>query len=765
MAKKKSTSSPAAAPDPVLTGQLDAISQYKDALEDIEAELESTRLSEEEREKLIISQSKAILQRDRAERKYLNTLKELGKASAEQIKKLGTLEESIKSQTNTVRELGDSFRDSSASFRLGSEAMNDLNNAVGISDNKFSKFYDTVQKNGFSMTSFTKGVKENISYQKVAGSIMQLSINQSIDYGKSLRNIEKQTQRAFGAEQGAIIAAGSRKAAESLRVAGLGYEGYINDTNKASIALQEGMSSFNTLSEAQQAGLSKNAFMLSKLGISNEDYTESMQTMTAAMGLGAKESAENVRELVAFSNKIGKSTASVSKDFVQMKSFLTQFGPNFEKVFQRMEVAVKKTGLAATDLQSIFEGFDTFDSAAESVGKLNALLGGPLLNTVDMLNTEDPAERILKLKDAFDASGKSIATMNRRELQAFAAAVPGINGDTEKLSKLFRNLDAGVLSSADSINTFLEGTEQTTKALEKQVLASATTEEVAQAIKAQFSAPLEDLHKIAEVLGNLQSSMLGFGEKIKYIFHTPVRMFNNMKTFFKGASSFADNIFSKVKSIFSFFGKEGTEEGAKQVAKQTAEQVTETVAKEGSQLAVKEGSKFGIKALGKAAKAIPVIGALPSLFFAGMRAMEGDYVGAGLEVASAGANLGNLVAPGAGSAASLGIDAAILARDLGAVDKLRETVTSEGPKMAAGGIVTKPVENATIGEAGKEAVIPLEAGAKHLVEPLALALKQVMGGSNNSGGTPNITLKVELGGRELTAFVKQVMVDSLNPFS
>ena len=32
----------------------------------------------------------------------------------------------------------------------------------------------------------------------------------------------------------------------------------------------------------------------------------------------------------------------------------------------------------------------------------------------------------------------------------------------------------------------------------------------------------------------------------------------------------------------------------------------------------------------------------------------------------------------------------------------------EGPKMATGGIVTKPIRNATIGEAGREAIIPLD---------------------------------------------------------
>ena len=54
----------------------------------------------------------------------------------------------------------------------------------------------------------------------------------------------------------------------------------------------------------------------------------------------------------------------------------------------------------------------------------------------------------------------------------------------------------------------------------------------------------------------------------------------------------------------------------------------------------------------------------------------------------------------------------------------------EGPKMATGGIVTKPIRNATIGEAGREAIIPLDsAQGKNILgmdyNKLAQALSQI----------------------------------------
>ena len=75
-----------------------------------------------------------------------------------------------------------------------------------------------------------------------------------------------------------------------------------------------------------------------------------------------------------------------------------------------------------------------------------------------------------------------------------------------------------------------------------------------------------------------------------------------------------------------------------------------------------------------------------------MRAMKGDFVGAGLEIASGAANLGNLITPGAGSVASFGIDAAIMARDM----KMMGGMAKGGPVSRSGTYM--------VGERGPEMV-------------------------------------------------------------
>jgi hypothetical protein len=120
----------------------------------------------------------------------------------------------------------------------------------------------------------------------------------------------------------------------------------------------------------------------------------------------------------------------------------------------------------------------------------------------------------------------------------------------------------------------------------------------------------------------------------------------------------------------------------KSVVKQTEKQVAKQAAKQ----AAKQGGKSAAKALGKTLlKKIPFVGLAASLFFAGQRAMAGDFAGAGLEVASGGASM----LPGFGTAASVGIDAALAARDMGAFDSANPQATIKNGKVVPKTVVAK----------------------------------------------------------------------------
>ena len=111
-------------------------------------------------------------------------------------------------------------------------------------------------------------------------------------------------------------------------------------------------------------------------------------------------------------------------------------------------------------------------------------------------------------------------------------------------------------------------------------------------------------------------------------------------------------------------------EGAEKIAKEGTEKIGKQIAKKGVKKAAKKG-------LGKAlAKKIPLLGLGLGAVFAAQRAMAGDFAGAAMELASGAAS----TVPGLGTAASVAIDAALIAKDVGVFDKKDKNITPPPPK-------------------------------------------------------------------------------------
>ncbi len=168
-------------------------------------------------------------------------------------------------------------------------------------------------------------------------------------------------------------------------------------------------------------------------------------------------------------------------------------------------------------------------------------------------------------------------------------------------------------------------------------------------------------------------------------------------------NSAGNKLFDKVKNIFSKKGVEkattkATEKAtAKLTSKATTKLAEKTTTKAVEKVAVKATEKVvaktAAKTLGKSLiKKIPFLGLAAGLVFAGQRAMAGDYSGAALEVASGGASM----IPGGGTAASIGIDAMLAARDLkeagviGGANPKGGSSASKAPAKVAAAVSTKP---------------------------------------------------------------------------
>jgi hypothetical protein len=140
--------------------------------------------------------------------------------------------------------------------------------------------------------------------------------------------------------------------------------------------------------------------------------------------------------------------------------------------------------------------------------------------------------------------------------------------------------------------------------------------------------------------------------------------------------------------------KGATKAGEKGAVKAGEKVAAKGAVKAGEKVAAKGVAKVGAKAVGKSLlKKIPGVGLVAGGVFAAQRAMAGDWTGAGLELASGAAG----TIPGVGTAASVGLDAALAARDMGALGGTPETRAAEAAQSGqAPKAATQPKQTAKV---------------------------------------------------------------------
>lgn len=161
--------------------------------------------------------------------------------------------------------------------------------------------------------------------------------------------------------------------------------------------------------------------------VSTDKTAKSFQLLRTGLNLSDKELGKSVLGLEAFSEEIGVSAETIFTDFNNAMPTLAMFGSRAEQVFKQTAAAAKATGVEMTTFQSVFDLTDTFEGSANAVGQLNALLGGPFLNSVELTMAETPVERMQMLSQAFQDAGVSVDDMSRRQMQAFMGT--GLFGD------------------------------------------------------------------------------------------------------------------------------------------------------------------------------------------------------------------------------------------------------------------------------------------------------------------------------------------------
>ena len=273
-----------------------------------------------------------------------------------------------------------------------------------------------------------QGLKSSFSSANLLGSAYTTITDSTINLAKEQDRIVSDFNRSTGA-------AGQYN--EQLRDLGrenlsLGID--TNDASQAFESLRENFTDFTSLTKEQQNELTTLTATMNEFGVSVEDSSNIMQTLTKSMDMNVDQAMTAQREIAATAAALGESPAKLAKGFAQAAPQLAAFGKQGVQAFKDLATQAKATGLEVNRLLDIALKFDTFDSAAESVGKFNAILGGGFLDSMEMIQTTDPAERIKLLRSALDDAGQSFDQMSYYQRKAIADAA-GLS-DVNELSKI-----------------------------------------------------------------------------------------------------------------------------------------------------------------------------------------------------------------------------------------------------------------------------------------------------------------------------------------
>ena len=199
-----------------------------------------------------------------------------------------------------------------------------------------------------------------------------------------------------------------------------------------------------------ERGLVEAAQVLQAVGIDAATSAKSFQILRKGFGQTDEEIVRTTLGLENFAEELGVTSEEIFATFNEQMPTLAMFGSEAERVFRQAAAAAKSTGIEFEKQMGIFNLTDTFEQSAGAVGQLNALLGGPFLNAVELTMAETPVERMQMLSQAFSDAGISVEDLSRRQIQAFVAATPGIESATD-LVKLQKGGFDDLLEATDAV--------------------------------------------------------------------------------------------------------------------------------------------------------------------------------------------------------------------------------------------------------------------------------------------------------------------------
>ncbi len=387
-----------------------------------------------------------------------------------------------------------------------------MDSIVGLESSGLKKLVGSLQGGKAGLKGFSENLLDTSKMGKRLASgflkLAEASFKFAMEQDKVFAEFRKST--GAGVEFNKMIKEGEE--------AGRSYGVTLEESAGAIGALKNTFTEFTYLAPEVQKDIVDTSLVLGEMGLDAQTSADFFQMSMTGMGMGAKEANQALLDLSATAQGLGVDVNKMGQDFIANREILSRYGGNAVDVFKDMAVQAKATGIEVGTLMGFVDQFKTFDQAGQSVGRLNAIMGGPFLNSIDMLNAamEDPVEGIRMMKSAIDQAGISAEDLSGAEIMAFADALGMSAEDTRKmLSESNEELDQRTMKmeeAAEQAKKMQNMTDELKNAMKELIIdAEPFVTNVLKPMISALSSAISFLGKAAGSLGEFGSTALFAG--------------------------------------------------------------------------------------------------------------------------------------------------------------------------------------------------------------------------------------------------------------
>lgn len=202
-------------------------------------------------------------------------------------------------------------------------------------------------------------------------------------------------------------------------------------------ALRSNYSNFNNETQQTQKNMTELVASFQAFNISAETTSKSLDVLTKGMGLTVEQSIIAQKEMFATARALGIAPQKMAQDFLSAAPKVAAFGKEGHKVFKELAVGARATGMEVGNLLNLIGKFEQFDTAADAVGQLNAVLGSNFFDSMQLTEKalQNPMEALKDIQKGLKDSGKDFDSMSVAMRKSLANI---LNVDVSELSRLMK---------------------------------------------------------------------------------------------------------------------------------------------------------------------------------------------------------------------------------------------------------------------------------------------------------------------------------------